>query len=200
MDKEIRIDKNQISYCGFYRGACDNLNLRSHLSQRLQKNDIYEMCLLTQGHENDKNKEKLYSLIGDKDDRIAYNALWIFCHFNIFDNDWLYQKHDDLIDRVMIETHVGKKRMMLSLLNRQPFCKESLRADFIDFCIGKIPSQAEPYAVRALCMKLAYEQCKFYPELLTELRECLDMITQEPLSSALVSTRKNILKRIKNEP
>ena len=71
---------------------------------------------------------------------------------------------------------------MLSILLRQPFEEESLRSDFIDFCVSKITACAQPYAIRAYCMKLAYEQMKYYPELLSELKMALDMLEQEVLS------------------
>ena len=48
----------------------------------------------------------------------------------------------------------------------------------------------------ALCMKLAYEQCKFFPELLSELSNCLEIISTEPLSSGLKTAKRNVMKKI----
>lgn len=171
-----------------------SINLRENLSGRLQMNMIHEICLLA--NDDNRIKEEICNLAMGKDERIAYNALWILSHFDSVATQWLYQKQDEIIDHAINENHVGKRRLLLSLLNQQPFHEDSLRTDFIDFCISKIPSAVEPYAIRALCMKLAYEQCKFYPELLTELNSCLDMLSQEPLSPALKSTRKNVMKKI----
>lgn len=86
---------------------------------------------------------------------------------------------------------------MLQLLLRQPFEEESLRSDFIDFCIAKITVCSQPYAIRCYCMKLAYEQMKYYPELLEELRMALDMLEQEVLSPGMLSAKKQIMKKIK---
>ena len=96
----------------------------------------------------------------------------------------------------MKEKHVGKCRLMLNLLLHQPFEKESLRSDFIDFCIAKITACAQPCAIRAYCMKLAYEQMKYYPELLKELQVALDMLEQETLSPGLLSAKRQIRKKI----
>ena len=85
---------------------------------------------------------------------------------------------------------------MLQLLLRQPFEEESLRSDFIDFCIAKITACSQPYAIRSYCMKLAYEQMKYYPELLTELKVALDMLEQEALSPGLLSAKRQIMKKI----
>lgn len=162
-------------------------------------NDIHEICFMTQGKENDYRKEELYQFTFDEDDRVAFNALHALSHFDLANNEWLYSKHDNLIDRVMKEKHVGKCRLMLNLLLRQPFKEDSLRSDFIDFCIAKITACAQPYAVRAYCMKLAYEQMKYYPELLEELRMALDMLEQETLSPGLLSAKRHIMKKIKRK-
>ena len=162
-------------------------------------NDIHEICFMTQGKENDYRKEELYQFTFDEDDRVAFNALHALSHFDLANNEWLYSKHDNLIDRVMKEKHVGKCRLMLNLLLRQPFKEDSLRSDFIDFCIAKITACAQPYAVRAYCMKLAYEQMKYYPEFLEELRMALDMLEQETLSPGLLSAKRQIMKKIKRK-
>ena len=157
--------------------------------------DIYEICILCHG--NSRKKAELYQLIFDEDERVATNALWVFTHFDMQNNEWLYAKHDDLIDRVLVEKNETKRRLMLSLLLRQPFEEESLRSDFIDFCIAKITACSQPYAIRCYCMKLAYEQMKYYPELLTELKAAIDMLEQEPLSPGLTSAKKQVMKKIK---
>ena len=86
---------------------------------------------------------------------------------------------------------------MLHLLLRQPFEEESLRTDFIDFCIAKITACSQADAIRCYCMRLAYEQMKYYPELLEELRMALDMLEQEVLSPGLLSAKRQIMKKIK---
>ncbi|MCI6839296.1 MAG: hypothetical protein MR900_05355, partial [Prevotella sp.] len=112
--------------------------MRQKLSHKLALSDILHICLLMQGKENDYRKEELYRLTFDKDERVAVNALWVFTHFDSINNEWLYTKHDDLIDRVLIEPTATKRRLMLTLLLRQPFEENSLRSDFIDFCVSKI--------------------------------------------------------------
>ena len=173
--------------------------MRENLLGKIGLNDIHEICFMTQGKENDYRKEELYQFTFDEDDRVAFNALHALSHFDLANNEWLYSKHDNLIDRVMKEKHVGKCRLMLNLLLRQPFKEDSLRSDFIDFCIAKITACAQPYAVRAYCMKLAYEQMKYYPELLEELRMALDMLEQETLSPGLLSAKRQIMKKIKRK-
>ena len=169
--------------------------MRKKLNKKLCMDDIYEICILTHG--NNCKKAHLYQLTFDEDERVATNTLWVFTHFDLQNNEWLYSKHDDLIDRVLVEKNETKRRLILSLLLRQPFEEKSLRSDFIDFCITKITACSQPYAIRCYCMKLAYEQMKYYPELLTELKAAIDMLEQEPLSPGLTSAKKQVMKKIK---
>ena len=169
--------------------------MRKKLNKKLCMDDIYEICILCHG--NSRKKAELYQLIFDEDERVATNALWVFTHFDMQNNEWLYAKHDDLIDRVLVEKNETKRRLILQLLLRQPFEEESLRSDFIDFCIAKITACSQPYAIRCYCMKLAYEHMKYYPELLTELKAAIDMLEQEPLSPGLTSAKKQVMKKIK---
>lgn len=110
--------------------------MRKKLNKKLCMDDIYEICILCHG--NSRKKAELYQLIFDEDERVATNALWVFTHFDMQNNEWLYAKHDDLIDRVLVEKNETKRRLILQLLLRQPFEEKSLRSDFIDFCIAKI--------------------------------------------------------------
>ena len=171
--------------------------MRNQLINRLSINDIYSLCLQSLVKENNCLKEELYQLTFDENDRVSFNALWALTHFDEANNPWLFQKHEELIDRVLVEKNETKRRLMLHLLLRQPFEEESLRSDFIDFCIAKITACSQPYVIRCYCMKLAYEQMKYYPELLEELRMALDMLEQEVLSPGMLSAKRQIMKKIK---
>lgn len=173
--------------------------MKKILTGRLSSADIHEWCVRTQGKGMEKEKGKLYQLTQNEDKQVAFNALRVFSQFEKEDMEWLFAKQNELIDRAMSETHVGCRRLLLRLLLHQPFEEETLRADFIDFCVGHITACAQPYAIRASCMKLAYEQMKFYPELLQELRVALDMLEQEPLSPGLLSAKRQIDRKIKRQ-
>ena len=168
--------------------------MRRELSNRLGLTDIHKICTETQG--NNQRMEDLYQLTFDDNDRVAFNALWVFTHFDTDNIKWLYQKQDDLINRVLCEKNVTKCRLMLTLLSRLSFTEEKLRSDFIDFCIAKITACSQPYGVRALCIKLAWAQMKFYPELLEELKLALEMLEQETLSPGLASAKRQVMKKI----
>ena len=170
--------------------------MKSLLSHRLSMDGINDICLLVQGEQNHSLKELLYQLTFDADRCVATNALWVFTHFSAVDNEWLYAKHDQLIDRYLNEQDATKLRLMLNLLLRQPYTEEDIRTDFIDYCLMRLTDPKSPYAIRAQCIKLAYEQTKHWPELLNELRQTLEMISCEPLSPGLRSAWRQVMKRL----
>lgn len=170
--------------------------MKSLLSHRLSMDGINDICLLVQGEQNHSLKELLYQLTLDNDRRVATNALWVFTHFALADNEWLYAKHDQLIDRCLNEKDATKLRLMLNLLLRQPYTEEDIRTDFIDYCLMRLTDPKSPYAVRAQCIKLAYEQMRYWPELLNELRQTLEMISCEPLSPGLRSAWRQVMKKL----
>ena len=166
------------------------------LNQRLSQSEIKQLCALTHGARNNHLKKGLYQLTLDDDRRVAVNALWAFTHFAADDNVWLFAKHDQLIDRSLKEHDTTKLRLMLNLLLSRRFTVEVIRPDFIDFCLARLTDTRAPYAIRAQCIKLAYEQMRYWPELLDELRQTLNMISCEPLSPGLRSAWKQVMKKI----
>jgi 3-methyladenine DNA glycosylase AlkD len=63
----------------------------------------------------------------------------------------------------------------------------------LDFCLGHLMDPSEAVGVRALCAKLAYLQCRHYPELLGELRQSLLMLDPALLKPGLKHIRNKIL-------
>lgn len=73
--------------------------MRNQLINRLSINDIYSLCLQTQGKENNCLKEELYQLTFDENERVAFNALWALSHFDEANNPWLFQKQVGMISK-----------------------------------------------------------------------------------------------------
>ena len=126
--------------------------MKESLINRLSQGELLELWALTQGEQNNHLKEELYQLTLDDNRRVAVNALWVFTHFALADNVWLFTKHDQLVDRAITEQDVTKLRLILTLLLRQPFDEEAIRTDFIDFCLMKLTDPKSPYAIRAQCI------------------------------------------------
>ncbi|HCC51303.1 MAG TPA: hypothetical protein DEQ30_03975 [Porphyromonadaceae bacterium] len=167
------------------------MDLRTKLSGRIHMDDIYEITFLTQ--QCNKKKRELYGLLFDTDDTLGYQAAWIFTHFSLSENKWLYDKQNELINEVIKCRHPGKRRLLLAMIFRQPLANPP-RTDFLDFCLERMLSGQELPGVKTLCMKLAYEMCRHIPELKQELRAALDIMEPDLLQTSIRTVRKNVLK------
>lgn len=165
------------------------MNLREILSGRLSQDLIAKLS-------SEVECEVLYNFIDDENGHVSYNALWIITHWPRNKQAWLAERRDELIDRAITCKRPGKRRLLMTLIERMEFSESDVRSDFIDFCLGKINS-TEPPGIRSLAIKLAYAQCRFYPELITELLAELELLNLGDISPALQCSRRNILKKIK---
>lgn len=171
------------------------MNLEEILNERLHRQQIQDICTACSGVDNDSLKAQLFTLTENADDRISYNALWVFSHFSSADMMWLEPRRNILIDMVLHTAHTGKRRLILTLLEHLPTRSEDVRTDYLDYCLSGINS-TQPYAVRALCMKQAFALCRHYPELTAELKNEIGLMEYGRLSPGLRSARRNVLRKI----
>ncbi len=170
------------------------MELYERLAERLHEWDVHELCGRISG--NELLREALYEAFFVPDNRVGGNALWVFTHLPAEDRRWLEERRDALIDRVLTETDTTRRRLLLNLLGRMTYRAEELRGDFVDFCLRGICRPDETAGVRTLCMKLAYAQCRHYPELCAELSAALEMLDDLPLSLAVTCARRRMLRQM----
>lgn len=118
-------------------------------------------------------------------------------HLPDSDSEWLLSLRDNMIDKILKEKDTGKKRMLLQILRKQEYEADDLRTDFLDFCMSKINSEYEPYAIRCFSIYAAFKMCRHYPELIEELDGHLDMMQYQHLSPGLKSALRQIKTKIK---
>lgn len=171
------------------------MNIEAKLSERIGMEEIYEILQLTR--QSDKRKQELYNLVIGENETISYHAAWIFTHFSKEENTWLFDKQNELIDKLLTAKHRGRQRLLLSLLYKQPLPNPP-RVDLLDFCLERILTVQELPGIQSLCIKIAYELCLPIPELKQELRMALDMMQGE-LSPAIRCVRKNVLKAMQKD-
>lgn len=139
--------------------------------------------------------ERLLRHADSADTRTGYNALWVLTHMPRAGRPMLRAHRGELVGMLLRCNHDGKRRLLLTLLDSMPTEPEDVDGEYLDYCLAGINSTA-PYAIRALCLKQAYEQCRHYPELLNELTEAIRLMETGELSPGLRSARKNVLKKI----
>lgn len=138
----------------------------------------------------------LLDYVKSTDERTAVNALWSLTHLQKYDESRLQSLQEGLIDLLLTETNTAKKRMLLQLLREQSYDKSTLRADFLDFCLSKINSECEPYAIRCFSLYCSFKMCSLYPELLSELESHLDLLALQALSPGLKRALRTTRKRV----
>lgn len=167
------------------------------LAHKINMPEIREVTLWVTQH---GQKDYLYNLVKKSKGRTGTNALWCITHMMDVEGEWLQSLQNELVDMLLIEKHTGRKRMLLQLLKEQTYNPDTIRTDFLDYCLGKINSECETYAIRCFSMYCAYEMCRFYPELIEELTRYLDMLDTQSLSPGLtcaLRTTRNKIKRNK---
>lgn len=165
--------------------------LKEFLSRRLNRREIERIVVTAE-------LEELYQLIFNDKVRVACNALWVMTHLSREHDSWIAMKRTSLIDMLLSESHTGKKRMLLALLNRLKTEKGEIRTDYLDYCFSKINS-TEPYGIRALALKQAYAQALHYPQLISEFRLEIEGLRSEPLSPGLKSALNQITRKLGDE-
>lgn len=170
------------------------MNLKKQLADRIYIVDIKNIIKYVKG--DAERKLELYKLLFDSDMRVAYHAGWVMSHFFQKENEWLFERRNEVIDLAMTCEHPGLRRQLLTILYRQPLA-DSERVDFLDFCLEGIFSLQHPLAVQSLCIKIAYELCRSIPELKGELRAALEMMDDEELSPAILAAKRNVLHAMK---
>ena len=135
----------------------------------------------------------LFDSLFHPDSRVARNAAWVLTHKTTSEIQTL--PHDPLIELATTTSDTSLRRLVLNLVERQPLDKENLRTDFLDFCLTHMIMLEEPPGVQALCMKLAYRMCSFYPELLHEFYATLNLMQTEHYKPGLTHLIKKYLKQ-----
>lgn len=170
------------------------MDYRKKIAKRISFDDIMEVLYAVQ--HSDTEKEKLYRLIFDEDKKVVRNALWIMGHFSLGENEWLYVKHHELINEAMSVSDDAARRLLLTLLERQPFSASDIRTDFFDFCMKHAMMVSEPVSVKVLCLKLAFAMSVHFRELRDELRSELEIMSDELLAPSVRCCRRNLLKKM----
>ena len=127
------------------------------------------------------------------DYRVARSALWGLTKADKSELSQLQPMLDDLIDLAMQTENSSVRRLSLNIVERLSMTEDDLRTDFLDFCLDRMVSIEEFPGIQAVCMKLAFRMCQFYPELADELRRTLEAMEIDYYKPAVKGVRKRIL-------
>ncbi len=164
------------------------------LSQRLSIHDIKSIVEWATGcHENLKH---LWKFLKSNEEIISKNALWVFTHLAPANSAWIDSKRNVIIKMLLGESDTSKKRMLLQIIRNFKFDADNIDTNLLNFCLSKINSECEPYAIRCFSIYVAFNMCKHYPELIEELEQHLEMLNFQTLSPGLKSALRQTKKKI----
>ena len=128
-----------------------------------------------------------------QDYRVARSALWGLTKARKEELSQLQVILNEFIDQAIRTENSSIRRLSLNIIERLEMSEEDLRTDFLDFCLDHMMDVEEFPGVQAVCMKLAYRMCKFYPELMDELKRTLEAMDIDYYKPAVKCARNRIL-------
>ena len=128
-----------------------------------------------------------------QDYRVVRSALWGLTKARKEELSQLQVIFNEFIDQAIRTENSSNRRLSLNIIERLEMNEEDLRTDFLDFCLDHMMDVEEFPGVQAVCMKLAYRMCKFYPELMDELKRTLEAMDIDYYKPAVKGVRSKIL-------
>lgn len=151
-------------------------------------------ALAMNAHRDRQTLDALFASMLKGEGREASQAAWALTHLPAADLPALDAHRADMVDMVLTTSSVPLRRMGLALLEKLEWNEDQVCVPLLDFCLDRMLSPSEPYGVKALCIKLAYAQCRHFPELCGELKQGLLLMQPDELGAGVRHTRAKILK------
>lgn len=140
-----------------------------------------------------RNAAEYALLLHDSDKHVARNAAWALTKADTTELNWFRPSLHTLIDLAISTSDSSLRRLVLNSIHRMPLTKDDVRTHFLDFCLDQMARLSTPPGIQALCMKIAYQMCSFYPELLDELMRTVADLDLSLYKPALRCTARAIL-------
>ena len=128
-----------------------------------------------------------------QDYRVARSALWGLTKASKEELSQLQVILNEVIDQAIQTDNSSVRRLSLNIVERLEMSEDDLRTDFLDFCFDHMMDVEEFPGIQSVCMKLAFRMCKFYPELMDELKRTLEAMEIDYYKPAVKGVRSRIL-------
>ena len=128
-----------------------------------------------------------------EDFRVARSALWGLTKASKEELSQLQVILNDFIDQAIQTEDSSVRRLSLNVVERLKMDEDDLRTDFLDFCFDHMMYVEEYPGIQSVCMKLAFRMCRFYLELMDELKRTLEAMEIDYYKPAVKCVRSRIL-------
>lgn len=158
-------------------------------------------ALAGKAHKDAKLRERLFDDMCVPNQETAVRSAWVLTHLPTADNCHIACHRERLIRLAVSVDNTSLRRLSLALLERLDWqtAGEDVPDHYLmllDYCLLHMMMPEEPYGVRALCMKLAYQISLPYAELLNELRQNLLLLQPSELGAGVRHLRDKIVGKL----
>lgn len=136
----------------------------------------------------------LWEITCGDDPRLAWHAVWVMEVLCKKERSMLLPYRREIVEKILANRgEEGELRLWLNIsLMLLPEVKE-IDVDLLNFTLDNICNMRLAVAVRAVCIKIAYQLCRREPDLLKELQAVLSMLDLKEEQAAIKCVVKKVM-------
>lgn len=136
----------------------------------------------------------LWEITCGDDPRLAWHAVWVMEVLCKKERSMLLPYRREIVEKILANRgEEGELRLWLNISLMLLPEMEEIDVDLLNFTLDNICNMRLAVAVRAVCIKIAYQLCKREPDLLKELRAVLSMLDLKEEQAAIKCVVKKVM-------
>lgn len=136
----------------------------------------------------------LWEITCGDDPRLAWHAVWVMEVLCKKERSMLLPYRREIVEKILANRgEEGELRLWLNISLMLLPEMEEIDVDLLNFTLDNICNMRLAVAVRAVCIKIAYQLCKREPDLLKELQAVLSMLDLKDEQAAIKCVVKKVM-------
>lgn len=136
----------------------------------------------------------LWEITCGDDPRLAWHAVWVMEVLCKKERSMLLPYRREIVEKILANRgEEGELRLWLNISLMLLPEMEEIDVDLLNFSLDNICNMRLPVAVRAVCIKIAYQLCKREPDLSKELQAVLSMLDLKDEQAAIKCVVKKVM-------
>ena len=136
----------------------------------------------------------LWEITCGDDPRLAWHAVWVMEVLCKKERSMLLPYRREIVEKILANRgEEGELRLWLNISLMLLPEMEEIDVDLLNFTLDNICNMRLAVAVRAVCIKIAYQLCRREPDLLKELQAVLSMLDLKDEQAAIKCVVKKVM-------
>ncbi len=136
----------------------------------------------------------LWEITCGDDPRLAWHAVWVMEVLCKKERSMLLPYRREIVEKILANRgEEGELRLWLNISLMLLPEMEEIDVDLLNFTLDNICNMRLAVAVRAVCIKIAYQLCRREPDLLKELQAVLSMLDLKEEQAAIKCVVKKVM-------